>query len=96
MDAKVRTSGMPASCDSARQSQDSTFFCDADYAYYLELLAEFKADAGVNIWAYCVMPNHVHLVAVPERENSLAMLFREVHRRYSRYINFREQWKGHL
>ena len=73
-----------------------TFFCDDDYRAYLELLAEAKADVGVAVWAYCLMPNHVHLVVVPEKEDSLARLFRHVHRHYSRRINFREKWKGHL
>lgn len=73
-----------------------TFFSDSDYRHYLELLSEYKIEAGVDIWAYCLMPNHVHIVAVPEQENGLADLFRQVHRHYSRYINFREKWKGHL
>ena len=42
------------------------------------------------------MPNHAHIVAVPRSEDSLACLFRKVHRHYSRYVNFREKWKGHL
>jgi putative transposase len=42
------------------------------------------------------MPNHVHLIVVPGREDSLSILFRHVHRHYSRRINFRENWKGHL
>ena len=73
-----------------------TFFCHQDYHYYLELLAEYKHEAEVEIWAYCLMPNHIHVVAIPEREDSLAHLFSKVHRHYSRYINFREGWKGHL
>lgn len=73
-----------------------TFFGDDDYLYYLELLAEHREEAGVEIWAYCLMPNHTHIVAVPQREDSLACLFRKVHRHYSRYINFREKWTGHL
>jgi putative transposase len=73
-----------------------TFFNDDDYRAYLELLAEFRIDAGVSVWAYCLMPNHVHLVVVPEHKDSLARLFRVVHRHYSRRINFRENWKGHL
>jgi putative transposase len=73
-----------------------TFFNDGDYGAYLELLAEAKTEAGVSVWAYCLMPNHVHLVVVPQYEDSLARLFRFVHRQYSRRINFREQWKGHL
>jgi putative transposase len=63
---------------------------------YLEMLAEAKAEAGVSVWAYCLMPNHVHLVVVPQYEESLARLCDCVHRQYSRRINFREKWKGHL
>lgn len=73
-----------------------TFFSADDYHYYLELLSQFKNDAGVSIWAYCLMPNHVHLVAIPEQRDSLSNLFLRVHRKYTRYINFRENWKGHL
>jgi len=42
------------------------------------------------------MPNHVHLVAVPETEDGLRRGIGEAHRRYSRMINFRENWRGHL
>ena len=73
-----------------------TFFSSDDYRAYLALLAEAKSEAGVAVWAYCLMPNHVHLVVVPEEKDSLARLFRYVHRHYSRRINFRENWKGHL
>ncbi|MEZ5570309.1 MAG: transposase [Halioglobus sp.] len=73
-----------------------TFFCEQDYRVYLKLLAESKAEARVSVWAYCLMPNHVHLIVVPEHRDSLAHLFRQVHRRYSRHINFRENWRGHL
>lgn len=74
----------------------TTFFCDDDYRAYLQLLAEGKTHAGVAVWAYCLMPNHVHIIAVPERQDGLSKLFRFVHRHYSRRINFRENWKGHL
>ena len=73
-----------------------TFFHDEDYRYYLELVSRYKSAVGVDIWGYCLMPNHVHFVAVPAEQDGLANLFREVHRHYSRHINFRENWKGHL
>jgi len=73
-----------------------TFFSAADYNYYLELITKYKEEVGVEILAYCLIPNHVHFVAVPHETDGLAHLFREVHRYYSRYINFRENWKGHL
>jgi putative transposase len=73
-----------------------TFFCHDDFQTYCKLLARYKTEAAVTIWAYCLMPNHVHLIVVPERTDSLARLFSQVHRRYTRYINAREDWRGHL
>ena len=73
-----------------------TFFSTADYQAYLALISEVKDEIGVDIWAYCLMPNHTHLVVVPEEADGLSRLFRYVHRHYTRRINFRENWKGHL
>jgi len=73
-----------------------TFFSDADYEMYIELVAAAKDNVGAEFWAYCLMPNHVHHVIVPSREDSLSSLFRKAHRRYTRRINFREGWRGHL
>lgn len=50
----------------------------------------------VKIWAYCLMPNHVHLIAVPGTKEGLNLAIGEAHRRYTRRINFREGWRGHL
>ncbi|MFQ6006854.1 MAG: transposase [Woeseia sp.] len=76
--------------------RQKTFFSDADYRAYLKLLAEAKDESGVDIWAYCLMPNHVHIVAVPVHEDGLAQVFSVAHRQYSRMINSREGWRGHL
>ena len=76
--------------------RQQTFFCDDDYATYIDLLTHAKAKAEVEIWAYCLMPNHVHFVAVPQHQESLSMLFSDAHRRYTRRVNFREGWRGHL
>ena len=73
-----------------------TFFGEEDYQAYLNLVAEAKADAGIQVLAYCLMPNHVHLIVVPEATASLSQFFRQVHRHYSRMINFRQHWRGHL
>lgn len=73
-----------------------TFFSDGDYQAYIELMAHWCEKRGVAIWGYCLMPNHVHLIAVPETEESLRLAIGEAHRRYSRMINIREGWRGHL
>ena len=73
-----------------------TFTCVQDRFTYLRLLRENLADAEVSILGFCLMTNHVHLVALPAREESLAVLFRRVHGRYSQYFNTRSGRTGHL
>jgi len=73
-----------------------TFFADEDYEVYRELMADWCARCGVEVWAYCLMPNHVHLIAVPESAESLRGAIGEAHRRYTRHVNSRERWRGHL
>jgi putative transposase len=60
------------------------------------LLAEAAGRAGVAIWGYCLMPNHVHVIAVPGDEDGLRRTFRHVHRHYTGYINARLRVTGHL
>lgn len=50
----------------------------------------------MEIWTYCLMPNHVHLLAVPETPSGLARPIGEAHRRYALAINKRQGWSGHL
>jgi putative transposase len=76
--------------------RQQTFFCDDDYHAYRMLMAEWCSKCGVEVWAYCLMPNHVHLIAVPNCEAGLRSAIGEAHRRYTRRVNFRERWRGHL
>ena len=73
-----------------------TFFHPSDYHSYLTILEEEKEQASVEVWAYCLMPNHVHLVVVPESVDGLAKLFKQTHRRYTSRINKQRGWQGHL
>ncbi len=76
--------------------RQQTFFCDDDYRAYLSLLKDECGRCGVRVLAYCLMPNHVHLVLVPGEEKALAAAVGQVHVRYTRRINFRERWRGYL
>jgi putative transposase len=73
-----------------------TFFSSYDYKMYLDLLRKARERSGIEVWAYCIMPNHVHLILVPKRRDSLAAFFRQAHRTYTLAINAREGWQGHL
>mgnify|MGYP001336658477 CR=1 FL=1 len=72
------------------------FFSEEDKAFYLTLLGRQAAKHGIAIWAYCLMDNHTHLVAVPESKDSFTRAIAELHRRYTLVINTREDWKGYL
>ncbi len=67
-----------------------------DRLTYLQIMAEESAASGVTYLAWCLMDNHVHLIAVPEHETSLARAVGETHRRYTRMKNFREGVRGYL
>src|ERR1039458_6853938 len=73
-----------------------TFSSDADRETYLSLIRQNLKDAGVALLAWCLMTNHVHLIAVPERQDSLSVLLRRVHGRYAQYYNVRAARTGHL
>ncbi len=94
--ARVIAPGIPHHVTQRGNRRLTTFFGDEDYNTYVDLMAEWCQKCGVEIWAYCLMPNHVHLIAVPESEDGLRRGIGEAHRRYSRMINFRQDWRGHL
>ena len=88
--------GIPHHITQRGNRRELTFFEDGDYALYLDLLAEASLRHGVEIWSYCLMPNHVHIVATPRDEDGLARAFRHVHRHYTGYVNARMRVTGHL
>ena len=72
------------------------FFEEGDYRLYKDLLSEAAHRAEAEIWCYCLMPNHVHLIIVPTDEDGLRRTFADAHRRYTGYINARMRTTGHL
>lgn len=88
--------GIPHHVTQRGNRRERTFFEDGDYALYLDLLADAGRRWGVAIWSYCLMPNHVHIIAVPSDEDGLSRTFRHVHRHYTGYINARLRVTGHL
>jgi putative transposase len=73
-----------------------TFSTEEDHQTYLRLLRDNLTDSEVRLLGWCIMTNHVHLIAIPGREDSLAVLFRRVHGRYAQYYNARSGRTGHL
>ena len=69
--ARLVIRGLPHHVTQRGDRRQQTFFNDGDYAAYLELTAEWCREDGVEIWSYCLMPNHVHLIAVPKTDDGL-------------------------
>ena len=76
--------------------RQQVFFSEADYRQYLEFLWCYAVRYGLEIWAYCLMPNHIHVIAVLQAELALARTFGLGHMRYTQYNHRRDQRIGHL
>ena len=77
-------------------NRQQVFFSDADRRFYLHLLTRHAIRYGTRILGYCLMTNHVHLVVLPERENSLARTFGRAHSEYALARNRAARRTGHL
>ncbi len=77
-------------------NRQPVFFVDDDRRLYLRLLQEQAQKYGLEVLAYCLMDNHVHLVAIPHEEEALAQAVGRTHFRYTQYINRFHQCSGHL
>lgn len=72
------------------------FFEDGDYALNRDILADESRKAGVAVWAWCLMPNHVHPLLVPADEGGFARALGRTHRRYADFANARARRTGYL
>ncbi len=73
-----------------------TFFRRSDYYVYRSLIREHCRRQGVEIWTYCLMPNHVHWMLRPPTAAALTKAVAEAHRRYTVMVNRRQRWTGYL
>ena len=94
--ARFVVPGLPHHVTQRGNRRERVFFGDDDYELYRDLLASQCRKQGVACWAYCLMPNHVHLILVPDREEALARALGETHRRYASVVNARARVTGHL
>lgn len=69
--ARMVFPGLPHHVTQRGNRREAIFFEDGDHEIYLDLLAEQTRKAGVEVWAYCLMPNHVHLIMTPATPDGL-------------------------
>ena len=94
--ARTVIPGLPHHITQRGNRRQQTFFGTDDYLLYIALMAEWCRRCSVAVWAYCLMPNHSHLIVVPASADGLRRAIGEAHRRYTAEVNRREGWSGCL
>jgi putative transposase len=94
--ARIVVPGLPHHITQRGNNRQDVFFVDGDRVKYLEVLREQCAKHGVGVLGYCLMMNHVHIVAIPAREDSLNLAIGRTHFIYTQYINRLHGRSGHL
>lgn len=94
--ARVVVPGYPHHVTQRGNRRQAVFLADDDWSIYLSLIRGACVTGETSVLAYCLMPNHVHFVLVPSHRDGLRSVLADAHRRYTRRVNFREGWRGHL
>ena len=76
--------------------REEVFFTDEDRLAYLAWLKDYAEKYEVEILTYCLMTNHIHLIAVPAGGDGLEKMLKPLHMRYAQRINRVRHWKGHV
>jgi putative transposase len=85
--ARVVVPGIPHHVTQRGNRRQNIFFSDADRHEYLRLVLAYSIQAGLLIIAYCLMTNHVHLIAIPALKNTLEKVFKPVHTQFAQHFN---------
>ena len=94
--ARVVVPDIPYHITQRGNRREDVFFTSQDRVLYLKWLYEYCLKFEVEIWAYCLMTNHIHLILKPSTEEGLQQVLKPLHMRYAQYINKQKGWKGHL
>ena len=94
--ARVVVEGLPHHIVQRGNDRRPIYETDTDRRIRLRLLQEYAEKCGLSIWGYCLMTNHDHFLAVPDRPDSIARTFRMVNAAYARYFNDSRKGCGHL
>jgi putative transposase len=93
---RIVAPGLPHHVTQRGNRRCDVFLSPCDHEGYLRLLAHYAMRHGLRIWAYCLMTNHVHLIVVPDRAESMGRALRDAHQAYAAYMNERLGVTGHL
>ncbi|HKW98894.1 MAG TPA: transposase [Bryobacteraceae bacterium] len=94
--ARVIAEGVAHHITQRGNARRVVFTSDTDRLVYLGLLRQYSTLHRCPLVGYCLMSNHVHLIAVPGRADSLPRTLRDTHGRYAAYLNGRQGATGHV
>lgn len=94
--ARVVVPGHPHHVTQRGNRRQAVFPADGDWSSCLSLIRGACVMGETSVRACCLMPNHVHFVLVPSHHDGLRSVLADAHRRYTRRVNFREGWRGHV
>ena len=76
-------------------NRENIFRDSADYSHYLQKLVYFCREGDMTLYAYCLMPNHIHLL-LEMGKVSLSKVLQRFHTWYTQYFNRRYDRVGHV
>lgn len=94
--ARVVEIGMPHHITQRGNYRQKVFEKKEDFQKYISWINEYSEKYGLSILAYCLMTNHVHFIAIPDKKESMSLAFNMAHMRYAQYINKKKKACGHL
>ena len=94
--ARIVVPDIPHHITQRGNNRQDVFFVDDDRWFYLELLNNYARKFALEILGYCLMTNHVHIIAVPKNEDSLAKAVGRTNLIHAQYINRLHNRSGHL
>jgi putative transposase len=94
--ARIVAVGLPHHITQRGNYRQNVFLDEDDKRRYLYWIQEYSDRYSLSVLAYCLMQNHVHFIAIPNKEDSLSKTFNTAHMRYSQYFNKKIKTKGHL
>ncbi len=94
--ARTVFAGVPHHITQRGNRREDIFYSDEDRRAYLGWLKEYSQKHRLEVIAYCLMTNHIHLVVVPSTEDGLQAVFKPLHMRYAQRLNRERGWTGHV
>ncbi len=94
--ARIVAPGLPHHVTQRGNRRADVFLDSSDRSAYLNFLAKYRSKHKLEILAYCLMSNHIHLIVIPKEPHSLARMLADCHMRYAKYFNWKYLQTGHL